>query len=84
MWEAKGKPVDLCFHGEARLSERGVPEHLAIETIDKPDTHWTRWVTTPKPALRHIAEKAFRDRILRVVYEEDDVEIILVTAFWRR
>jgi hypothetical protein len=44
MWEAKGKPVDLCFHGQTRMLERSVPEHLAVETIDSPHAHWTHWV----------------------------------------
>jgi hypothetical protein len=83
MWNARGKPVDLSLHGEARLEQRGIPPRLVIEVIEAPDFHTRKWFFTPEPKERHVAERDFRGRRLRVVYDEDDVEIIVITAYWR-
>ena len=82
-WRAKGKPIDLTIHAEARMAKRGIKPELLQKTIDEPDNHWTTTHRAPNVMTRHIAERFFEGRFLRVIYEEDEIEITIVTTIWR-
>jgi hypothetical protein len=77
--------VSILWTGHARdnILKRQILEEWVIETIHNPD-----WVMVdPKytfrtRAFRRIA--GFGNRVLRVVYEEEQDKIIIVTIVWDR
>ncbi len=74
-------PFAMTFHYthhiRKRIRERGITEWQIEQTVTQPDA----------PAVcsfrdRYWAEHRFYDRILRVVYAQENERIILITAYW--
>ena len=77
------KRVRFIAHAEDRLARRGIQRQWAIDTEQSPE-RMEADVARPsrKRALRRLPERG--SRWLRVVFEEHDEEIVVVTVFLDR
>ena len=65
-------------HAEENLAERKIDKKLVEESIKNPDE-----IITGKFG-RKIAHKLVGDKLLRVIYEEQDNVYIVVTAYYTK
>ncbi len=73
------KQIKIIPLAKKKLSQRGVDEFMVLETVNNPEQivegHGGRSVAQKKYQLNNA------DYLLRVVYEEDQDEIIVITGY---
>lgn len=69
------KRVTFIPHAEERLKDRGIPRELVISTIEKPDSLDEGY------GGRKVAQRSLNGKLIRVIYEERDDEILIITAY---
>ncbi len=62
-------------HALERMRERGIPKDLVIETLNSPEKVTTGYFG------RKIAQKRLNGRLIRVVYEEEENEVVVITVY---
>ncbi len=79
------KQVKIIPLAKKKLAQRGVDESMVIETIYKPD-QIVKWSPSAgQLGGRSVAQKQYQfsntDYLLRVVYEEVDNDIVVITGY---
>ena len=69
------KPIKFSFHATQRRKQRGISEYQIIEVIERPEYFKTM------PDGRKVAVKTVQNRILTVVYREEENFIRVITVF---
>lgn len=69
------KKVLFIPNARERLKDRGIPKELVISILEKPDSLEERY------AGRKVAQKSLNGKLIRVIYEERDDEILIITAY---
>ena len=69
------KRVVFIDHALERLRERKISKELVMQALNEPDS-----VDTGYPG-RKIAQKSLNGKIIRVIHEERDDEILVITAY---
>jgi hypothetical protein len=69
------KQIIFIQHALDRLKERGISEKLVIEVIRDPDE------IDPENDRRKIAQKLISGRLLRVIYDEEEESIVVISAY---
>ncbi len=73
------KQVKIIPLAKKKIAQRGVDESMVLETIYKPDQivrgHGGRYVAQRQYQINNT------DYLLRVVYEEGDDEIVVITGY---
>ena len=59
-----------------KLSQRGISEEYVIETMEKPDEE------RPSYSTRMVRYKKFRKLYLKVVFEKEHGDFIVITTHW--
>ncbi|MEN3036866.1 DUF4258 domain-containing protein [Methanothrix sp.] len=70
------KKVIYIPHALERMKERWISEDLILETINHPDD------IEYADSKRKVAQRFACGKLLRVIYEEDDLNIIVISAYW--
>lgn len=65
-------------HALRRMRQRGVARRQVKETVEKPENVFAGRLG------KKVAFKRYGDRFLKVIYGEEDKEIVVVTAYWTR
>ena len=63
-------------HARAQIFRRGITHARVLDAIDKPDNLETSF------RGRKLYQKKFRGRILEVVVIEEDIDLIIITAYY--
>ncbi len=69
------KQITFIQHALDRLKERGINEELVIKVIENPDN------IDPESQRRRIAQKLINGKLLRVVYDDEDESIVVISAY---
>jgi hypothetical protein len=69
------KQIIFIQHALDRLEERGISKELVIEVIRDPDE------VDPESDRRKIAQKLISGKLLRVIYDEDEESIEVISAY---
>ncbi len=69
------KQVIFIQHALDRLEERGISKELVIEIIRDPDN------VDLESERRKIAQKLIKGKLLRVVYDDEDESIVVISAY---
>ncbi len=79
MSQAGGKQVEIIPLARKKMAQRGIPVLWVEETLAAPEQvvpgHGGRWVAHKRIAMEE------KERLLRVVYEETETTLIVVTAY---
>ncbi|WP_048150730.1 DUF4258 domain-containing protein [Palaeococcus ferrophilus] len=62
-------------HALERMRERGIRRELIEEAIESPDS------VTEGYLGRKVAQKRLNGKVIRVIYEEEDEDVVVVTAY---
>jgi hypothetical protein len=62
-------------HALARMEERGIPKELVEDTLKHPDKVIEGYLG------RKVAQKNINGKVVRIIYEEDGENIVVVTAY---
>lgn len=71
----KIKPIKFSYHAEQRRKQRGMSKFQVIETIRRPEYF------KKMPDGRKIAVKTIQNRIITVVYIEEENFIKVITVY---
>jgi len=63
-------------HALERMKERRISEDIILETIYHPDN------IEYADDKRKVAQRFVCGKLLRVIYEEDDLNVIVISAYW--
>jgi len=69
------RQIIFIQHALDRLKERDISEELVIEVIRNPD------VVDNKGERRKIAQKLIKEKLLRIVYDDEDELIVVISAY---
>lgn len=69
------KRIIFIQHALDRLKERGISKELVIKIIENPDN------IDPESQQRRIAQKLINGKLLRVVYDDEDESIVVISAY---
>jgi hypothetical protein len=69
------KQIIFIQHALDRLEERGISKKLVIEIISNPDN------VDPDSERRKIAQKLIKGKLLRVVYDDEEESIAVISAY---
>lgn len=69
------KQVIFIPHALDRLKERGISKELVIEIIRTPDN------VDIESERRKIAQKLIKGKLLRVVYDDEEESIVVISAY---
>jgi len=69
------KQIIFIRHALDRLKERGISEELVIEVIRDPDN------ADAEGERRKIAQKLIKGKLLRIVYEDEEESIVVISAY---
>ncbi|WP_456327076.1 DUF4258 domain-containing protein [Archaeoglobus sp.] len=67
--------VTFIPHALDRMKKRGITEKIVIETLKNPEK------VVKGYGGRKIAQKMFNDKLLRVIYEEKEDKLEVITAY---
>ncbi len=69
------KQIIFIQHALDRLKERGISKELVIEIIRNPDN------VDIESERRKIAQKLIKGKLLRIVYDDEDESIVVISAY---
>jgi len=69
------KQIIFIQHALDRLKERGISKELVIKIIRNPDG------VDPEIATRNIAYKLIEGKLIRIVYDEEEESIVVISAY---
>ncbi len=69
------KQIIFIPHALDRLKERDISKELVIEIIRNPDN------IDPESERRKIVQKLIKGKLLRVVYDEEEESIVVISAY---
>ncbi len=69
------KDVVFIPHALERVNERGISKELVIEALTNPDKVGEGYLG------RKVAQKNMDGKLIRVIYEEHEDKIIVITAY---
>jgi hypothetical protein len=69
------KQIVFIQHALDRLKERGINEEHAIQVLRDPDD------VELESEKRKIAQKLIKDRLLRVVYDDEEDSMVVISAY---
>ncbi|WP_457754600.1 DUF4258 domain-containing protein [Thermococcus sp.] len=69
------KDVVFIPHALERMNERGISKELVVETLTNPDKVGEGYLG------RKVAQKNMDGKLIRVIYEEHEDKIIVITAY---
>ena len=67
--------IVFISHALERIKERGISKDLVIEALTNPDKVEEGYFG------RKVAQKVVDEKLIRVIYEEHEDEIIVITAY---
>ncbi len=69
------KRIVFIAHALERLRDRKISKELVIQALNEPDSVDTGYLG------RKIAQKILNGKLIRVIYEEAEDEILVITAY---
>lgn len=69
------KQIIFIRHALDRLKERGISRELVIEVIKNPDN------VDSESERRKIVQKLIKGKLLRIVYDDEDEAIVVISAY---
>jgi len=69
------KRIVFIAHALERLRDRKISKELVIQTLNEPDSVDTGYLG------RKISQKILNGKLIRVIYEETEDEILVITAY---
>ncbi|MBI2676238.1 MAG: DUF4258 domain-containing protein [Candidatus Aenigmarchaeota archaeon] len=70
--------ISYTDHAERQIAERKIPKEIIEATLLEPDA------VTEGRFGRKIAQKAIKDRLLRIVYSTENGAYIVITTYYTR